>query len=187
MKNVRIFFTLSSALIVAASVYGVSADAQKSDLDQCTAGGLSKAECACELALQKGTQKALRDFLKLYENADTACNALASTATVSNGGDISSNGASSSGASSSGASSSGASSSGASSSGASSSGASSSGASSSGASSSGASSSGASSSGASSSGASSSGANPGNDKPVGNAGESPNGSDFGDGVRGKSQ
>jgi hypothetical protein len=172
MKNVRIFFTLSSALIVAASVYGVSADAQKSDLDQCIAGGLSKAECACETALQKGTQEALRDFLKLYRNADTACNALASTATVSNGGDVSSNGASSSGASSSGASSSGASSSGASSSGASSSGASSSGASS---------------SGASSSGASSSGANPGNDKPVGNAGESPNGSDFGDGVRGKSQ
>jgi hypothetical protein len=173
MKNVRIFFTLSSALIVAASVYGVSADAQKSELDQCTAGGLSKAECACEAALKKGTQKALRDFLKLYRNADTACNALASTETVSSGGDLSSsNGASSSGASSSGASSSGASSSGASSNGASSSGASSSGASS---------------SGASSSGASSSGANPGNDMSVGNAGESPNGDNFGDGVRGKSQ
>ncbi len=106
MKNVRIFFTLSSALIVAASVFGVSADAQKSDLDQCIAGGLSKAECACNTALQKGTQEALRDFLILYRNAETACNALASTATDTSGGDVaSSSGASSSGASSSGASS----------------------------------------------------------------------------------
>ena len=82
MKNVRIFFTLSSALIVAASVYGVSADARKSALTNALQDGLSKAECACEIALQKGTKKALRDFLKLYRNADTACNALASTANL---------------------------------------------------------------------------------------------------------
>src|SRR3989337_4401861 len=104
MKAVGIFFTLSSALIIAASVYGVSADAQKSDLDQCTAGGLSKAECACETALEKGTQKALRDFLRLYGNADTACNALASTANLrenSSGGEIGGSSSSSGGSSSS--------------------------------------------------------------------------------------
>ena len=89
MKNLRLFFTLSSSLIIAASVYGVSANAKQSNLEQCIAGGLSKAECACEIALQDGTKKALRDFLKLYRNADTACNALASTAEFtenSNGG-----------------------------------------------------------------------------------------------------
>lgn len=150
MKSVRIFFTLSSALIVAATVFGVSAGAKKSSYDQCIEDDGSKAECACEFALQKGTKSALQEFLRLYRNADTACNATASTAEFndSNGG----LGGSSGGGSSNGGSSNGGSS-----------------------------------SGGSSSGGSSSGGNPGNDKPVGNAGESPNGSDFGDGVKGKSQ
>ena len=81
MKYAKIF-TLSSALIVAASVFGASAEARKSDSDQCTASGRNKAECACVLALEKGTRKALRDYLKMYRTADTACNARASTATT---------------------------------------------------------------------------------------------------------
>ena len=86
MKYTRIF-TLSSALIVAATVFGASAEARKSDLDQCTASGLNKAECACAMALEKGTKKALRDYLKLYRNADTACSARASTANAENSTD----------------------------------------------------------------------------------------------------
>ena len=103
MDYTRIF-TLSSALIVAASVFGGSAEARKLSLDQCMGDSPYKAECACETALQKGTQKALRDFLKLYRNADTACNAQASTEIIiengGNGGEIgssSSNGGSSTG------------------------------------------------------------------------------------------
>ena len=86
MKYAKIF-TLSSALIVAATVFGASAEARKSDSDQCTAGGLNKAQCACVMALEKGTKKALRDYLKLYRNADTACSARASTANAENSTD----------------------------------------------------------------------------------------------------
>ena len=86
MKYPRIFFTLSSTLIVAASVYGGSAAARTS-YDQCIEGGLGKAECACNFALQKGTVKALQEYLKLYRNADTACNAKASTAKITENSD----------------------------------------------------------------------------------------------------
>ncbi len=86
MKYAKIF-TLSSALIVAATVFGASAEARKSDSDQCTASGLNKAECACVMALEKGTKKALRDYLKMYRTADTACNARASTEITKNSND----------------------------------------------------------------------------------------------------
>jgi hypothetical protein len=87
--NYAKIFTLSSALIVAASVFGASAEARKSNWDQCTANHLTKAECACVMALEKGTEMALRDYLRLYRTADTACNARASTATteISNEGE----------------------------------------------------------------------------------------------------
>ena len=52
MDYTRIF-TLSSALIVAASVFGGSAEARKFSLDQCMADSPYKAECACETALQR--------------------------------------------------------------------------------------------------------------------------------------
>jgi hypothetical protein len=42
----------------------------------------TKAECACLVALDTGSRSALRKFLQLYPRSDTACNALASTATV---------------------------------------------------------------------------------------------------------
>jgi hypothetical protein len=86
MKHPRII-TLSSALIVAATLFGASAEARKSDVDQCSASGLNKAECACVMALEKGTKKALRDYLSLYRNADTACNARASTEITKNSND----------------------------------------------------------------------------------------------------
>ena len=96
MKYPRIFFTLSSTLIVAASVYGGSAAARTS-YEQCIEGGVGKAECACNFALQKGTVKALQEYLKLYRNADTACNAKASTTTLTeNSGDDEADGGSNS-------------------------------------------------------------------------------------------
>ena len=47
--------------------------------------GLSRKEeiqCACDVALRKGTIEALESFLHLYSNEDSACSALASTALV---------------------------------------------------------------------------------------------------------
>jgi uncharacterized membrane protein YgcG len=77
MKNLRALFVLSSALVVAASVYGSSAMVQAASLKSCMAGGLTEAECACEAALEKGTKQAIRNFLRSYPGADTACSATA--------------------------------------------------------------------------------------------------------------
>jgi hypothetical protein len=137
VKYAKIFLTFSSTLIVAASVFGMSAQARKSDVDQCTMRALNKAECACEMALEKGTKKALRDYLKLYRNADTACDAMASIKKItedSNGDELGSG-----------------------------------------------------TSADDSSDVGSTLGNPGNNKSVGHAGESPNGGNYGNGQKGKSQ
>jgi hypothetical protein len=46
----------------------------------------TKAECACQMALEIGSKNALRKFMRLYPRSNTACNALASTANVDAGG-----------------------------------------------------------------------------------------------------
>ena len=144
MKIANLFLVLSSAGLAAAAIYGSPAGADNNN-------ELTRAEQACQQALDDGSEEALRKFLKLYPSSDTACYALASTQVLQDTGGASSSGANSSGSSSS---SSGASSS-----------------------SSGASSS---SSGASSSSSGSSGlGNPGNAKAVGKAGESPGGNGMG--------
>ena len=77
MKNLRAFFILSSALVIAGSFYASTASTQAASLKSCMAGGLTKAECACEIALEKGTKQAIRDFLKSYPRSKTACSATA--------------------------------------------------------------------------------------------------------------
>ena len=44
--------------------------------------GSGKAEIACQQALNIGSSSALRAFLRTYRNSNTACNALASTASA---------------------------------------------------------------------------------------------------------
>ena len=44
--------------------------------------GSNKAEFACQQALNIGSKSALRSFLRIYRNSNTACNALASTASA---------------------------------------------------------------------------------------------------------
>ena len=44
--------------------------------------GSNKAEFACQQALNIGSKGALRAFLRIYRNSNTACNALASTASA---------------------------------------------------------------------------------------------------------
>jgi hypothetical protein len=67
---------------VGAIMLPVNVDAAKSAMEACLTGGSSKAECECEAALESGSESALQSFLKRYPNADTICNATASTGVV---------------------------------------------------------------------------------------------------------
>jgi hypothetical protein len=70
---------LTLTIIAAATVAGLflsSASVKAASL--CN----SKAECACEIALNSGSRNTLRQFLLLYPRSDTACNAQASTDVV---------------------------------------------------------------------------------------------------------
>ena len=62
---------------MAGSFYASTAGVQAASLKSCMAGGLTKAECACEVALEKGTKQAIRDFLRSYPRSKTACSATA--------------------------------------------------------------------------------------------------------------
>ena len=79
MKTVKVVFSLAAlagSALVLASISGQAANTSAS----CKKGGLSGAECACQLALDTGSSVALQKFLRIYPHADTACNAQASTA-----------------------------------------------------------------------------------------------------------
>ncbi len=69
MKNLKTFLIISSALVMAGSFYASTASVQAASLKSCMAGGLTKAECACEVALEKGTRSAIRSFLRDYRDA----------------------------------------------------------------------------------------------------------------------
>ena len=95
MKIANLFLVLSSAGLAAAAIYGSPAGAENDN-------ELSRAEQACQRALDKGTEDALQAFLRQYPGSDTACTAFASTEVSQNDGSSgSSSGANSSGSSSS--------------------------------------------------------------------------------------
>jgi hypothetical protein len=79
MKNLRAILVVSGALVAATSFYGSAANAQSASMQSCMAGGLSQADCACEIALEKGTKQAIRAFLRNYSGRGTACEATAFT------------------------------------------------------------------------------------------------------------
>lgn len=94
-KRMHLLATLS-ALALGASVGSTPATAAAKfagvDLRQCVINtGKTEAECACEVALDRGDPKILARFLELYHDkySDTACAALATTLVIppGDGGD----------------------------------------------------------------------------------------------------
>jgi hypothetical protein len=75
MKKLNAILKISGLMSTALVLMTISGEAANS----CRKMGLNSAECACKIALVTGSQNALRSFLQKYPNADTACNALAST------------------------------------------------------------------------------------------------------------
>jgi hypothetical protein len=80
MKKLNAILKISGLMSTALVLMTISGEAANS----CRKMGLGSAECACKIALVSGSQNALRSFLQKYPNADTACNARASTAPTRN-------------------------------------------------------------------------------------------------------
>jgi hypothetical protein len=78
MKKLNAILKISGLMSTALVLMTISGEAANS----CRKMGLGSAECACKIALVSGSQNALRSFLQKYPNADTACNARASTAPI---------------------------------------------------------------------------------------------------------
>jgi hypothetical protein len=78
MKKLNAILKISGLISTALVLMSISGEAANS----CRKMGLSNAQCACQSALSTGSQSALRKFLQAYPGADTACNAMASTAPI---------------------------------------------------------------------------------------------------------
>ena len=79
MKTLNAFLSLSAfaaSVLLATSISAQAANYTK----RCQQMGLSLAECSCQRALESGSQRAIRLFLRQYPFSDTACNAKNSTA-----------------------------------------------------------------------------------------------------------
>jgi hypothetical protein len=77
MKNIKTLLGISALAVAAATAFyigTISANAAT----KCT----TRAECACQVALDSGSSSALRTFMRLYPHSDTACNAVNSTAVI---------------------------------------------------------------------------------------------------------
>ena len=79
----KIYFALmiTTGVGAAALIGGASNTNAKLQAKNCS--GLNEAECLCVAALDVGTQGALDEYLRLFPDADTACNATASTSLYS--------------------------------------------------------------------------------------------------------
>ncbi len=71
---------MSSALLLGAILFVPATSAQAGPYQECLNSGESRTTCACERALRIGTQSALRQFMRSYDESGTACAATASTA-----------------------------------------------------------------------------------------------------------
>ncbi len=81
MKTLAVAIKLSTLAATALIIASISSQAATSS-KQCRRMGLNAAECACQDALNSGSQLAIKKFLRLYPRSDTACNAINSTAAV---------------------------------------------------------------------------------------------------------
>jgi len=75
MRNVKALFGISALAAIAVTAFHLNTTSV-SAAPSCG----TKAECACQIALDSGSRGALQAFLRLYPRAGTACNATASTA-----------------------------------------------------------------------------------------------------------
>ena len=78
MKKSHLVSSFAALAISTLFLTSVSSDAAV-NAKKCRLAGMTIVECACENALNSGSQKALRLFLRQYPGSDTACNATAST------------------------------------------------------------------------------------------------------------
>lgn len=78
MKKSHLVSSFAALAISTLFLTSISSDAAV-NAKKCRLAGMTIVECACENALNSGSQKALRLFLRQYPGSDTACNATAST------------------------------------------------------------------------------------------------------------
>ena len=75
------FAVLSLSALTVSAFLAISISAQAAgQTNNCRRLGLSQAECSCQHALNMGTKRAIKLFLRQYPYSNTACNALNSTA-----------------------------------------------------------------------------------------------------------
>jgi hypothetical protein len=74
MRNIKTLFGISALAVAAATAFYIGATSANA-ASNCS----SKAECACQVALDSGSPAAMRKYLQMFPRADTACKALNST------------------------------------------------------------------------------------------------------------
>jgi hypothetical protein len=70
---------MNSALLFGAIMLSTSTSSQAGPFQQCLNSGESRATCACERALRAGTDWALMQYMRNYDERGTACAAINST------------------------------------------------------------------------------------------------------------
>jgi hypothetical protein len=78
MKNLKSLFSVTALAATALTTLALTMSSGSAISAKRSCG--TKAECACQIALDSGSTRALRAFLRLYPKSNTACGALASTA-----------------------------------------------------------------------------------------------------------